>query len=75
MNRPSGNDNSGPDLLDALQDIKDELRKEFDEKLNALRDELMKKIQELEQKDKDQQEEIDTVNKLFDRHESQLEDL
>ena len=44
MNRPSGNDNSGPDLLDALQDIKDELRKEFDEKLNALRDELMKKI-------------------------------
>lgn len=45
MNRPAGKEDSGgPDLLDALQDIKDELRKEFDEKLNALRDELMKKI-------------------------------
>jgi hypothetical protein len=34
--------------LDELQNIKDELRKEMDEKLNALRDELMKKILELE---------------------------
>lgn len=47
----------------------------MDEKLNALRDELMKKILELEQKDKDQDEEISLVNKLFDRHESTLEDL
>ena len=37
MNRPAGNDDSGPDLLDALQDIKNELRKEFDKKLNELR--------------------------------------
>ena len=47
----------------------------MDEKLNALRDELMKKILELEQKDKDQDEEISLVNKLFDRHEQTLEDL
>ena len=55
MNRPAGNDDSGPDLLDALQEIKNELRKEFDkkmnelrlvfdDKLNKLRDELMQKI-------------------------------
>ena len=75
MNRPAGNNDSGPDLLDALQDIKNELRKEFDEKLAALRDELMKKIEELEKKDKDQDEEISMVNKLFDRHEKSLEDL
>ena len=61
--------------MDALQDIKNELRKEFDEKLNALRDELMKKIEELEKKDKDQDEEISLVNKLFDKHEKTLEDL
>lgn len=75
MNRPAGKEDDGPDLLDALQDIKNELRKEFDEKLNALRDELMKKIQELEKKDKDQDEEISLVNKLFDKHEKTLEDL
>ena len=54
MNKPAGNDGGGgPDLLDALQDIKDELRKEFDEKLQSLRDELMKRIEELEKKDKE----------------------
>ena len=47
MNKPSGDGSGGPDLLGALQDIKDELRKEFDEKLESLRDELMKKIEEL----------------------------
>ncbi len=59
MNRPAGKEDSGPDLLDALQDIKNELRKEFDKKLNELRavfdeklkklsEELWKKIEELE---------------------------
>lgn len=76
MNKPaSGDGGGGPDLLDALQDIKDELRKEFDEKLQSLRDDLMKKIEELEKKDKEQQEEIDMLNKLFDRHEKSMEDL
>lgn len=53
MNRPKDDGDGGPDLLDALQDIQEKLRKEFDEKLDALRDELMKKIEELEKKDAD----------------------
>ena len=64
MNRPAGNDGAGPDLLDALQDIKNDMRNEFDkklkelrltleDKLNKLRDELMKKIEELEKKDQE----------------------
>lgn len=52
MNRPAGDDGSAG-LLDALQEIQDKLRKEFDEKLASLRDELMAKIAELEAKDKD----------------------
>ena len=75
MNRPAKDGDSGPDLLDALQDIQDKLRKEFDEKLDALRDELLKRIEELEKKDSEQQEEINMCNKLFDRHESAIEDL
>lgn len=74
MNRPK-DDNSGPDLLDALQDIKDELRKEFDEKLQAMMDELNKRFEALEKKDAEQEEQIETVNKLFDRHEKSIEDL
>lgn len=42
---------NGSDMLDALQDIQDSLRKEFDDKLDALRDDLMKKIKELEEND------------------------
>ena len=63
MNRPAGNDDAGPDLL-ALQNIKNDMRNEFDkklkelrltleDKLNKLRDELMKKIEELEKKDQE----------------------
>lgn len=75
MNRPKDDDGSGPDLLEALQDIKDELRKEFDEKLQAMMDELNKRFEALEKKDAEQEDKIDTVNKLFDTHEQRLEDL
>ena len=53
MNRPAGDDGSG--LLDALNDITDKMRKEFDGKLDALRDELLKRIEalELESREKD----------------------
>lgn len=51
MNRPAKDDGSGPDLLEALQDIKDELRKETDEKLQAMMDELNKRFEALEKKD------------------------
>ena len=76
MNRPPAKDgDSGPDLLDALQDIQDKLRKEFDEKLDALREELLKRIEQLEKKDSEQQGEIDMCNKLFMKHETSIEDL
>lgn len=67
MNRPAGGDDGGG-LLDALQEIQDKLRKEFDEKLANLRDELLAKIAELEAKDKDQQEQLDNLTRLFDKH-------
>ena len=41
----------GADMLGALQDIQDNLRKEFDDKLNSLRDDLLNKIKELENSD------------------------
>ena len=45
MNRPPAKDgDSGPDLLDALQDIQDKLRKEFDQKLDLLKDDILQKI-------------------------------
>ena len=75
MNRPAGSEDTGPDLLDALQDIQDKLRAEFDQKLNDLRDELMAKIKALEEKDKDQQEQIDNLTRLFDKHQQQLDDI
>lgn len=51
MNRPAGDD--GADLLDALNEITDKIRKEFDEKLDALRDELLKRIEALEQESRE----------------------
>lgn len=68
MNRPAGDGDSGAGLLDTLQEMMDKLRSEFDEKLNSLRDELLAKIAALEAKDKDQQEQIDNLTKLFDKH-------
>lgn len=67
MKSPSGGD-GGAGLLDALQEIQDKLRKEFDEKLEALKNELMARIIALEEKDKDQQEQIDNLTRLFDKH-------
>lgn len=76
MNRPAKDGESGgPDILELLQDIQDKLRKEFDEKLDALREELLKRIEQLEKKDSEQQEEIDMCNKLFMKHETSIEDL
>ena len=76
MNRPAKDGESGgPDILELLQDIQDKLRKEFDEKLDALRDELLKRIEQLEKKDSEQQGEIDMCNKLFMKHETSIEDL
>jgi len=53
MNRPAGDDGAG--LLDTLNEITDKIRKEFDEKLDALRDELLARIEalELESREKD----------------------
>jgi hypothetical protein len=46
MNRPAKDGESGgPDILELLQDIQDKMRKEFDEKLDALREELLKRIE------------------------------
>lgn len=76
MNRPAKDGESGgPDILELLQDIQDKMRKEFDEKLDALREELLKRIEQLEKKDSEQQEEIDMCNKLFMKHETSIEDL
>ena len=69
MNRPAGGSgDDGAGLLDAIQEIQDKLRAEFDEKLASLRDELLAKIAALEAKDKDQQEQIDNLTRLFDNH-------
>ena len=43
LHRPAGDDN-GPDLLDALSDIQDKLRGEFDQKLEDLKNDLLKRI-------------------------------
>jgi ABC-type transporter Mla subunit MlaD len=67
LNRPSGDGDGGQGLLDALQDIQDKLRNEFNEKL----DNLLKRLESLEQesrdKDTDLQDQIDNLNKLFDK--------
>ena len=73
MNRPAGDDGAG--LLDALQEIQDKLRSEFDEKLENLKNELLKRIVALEEKDKDLQEQIDNLNKLFDKHQQEIESV
>lgn len=71
MNRPAGSEgDGGPDLFDALQDIKKDLRKEFESKLDGLRDALMKKIKELERKDKEQQDALDWQKSLLEKHEN-----
>lgn len=75
MRAPSSDGDSGAGLLDAIQDIQDKLRTEFDAKIGALKDELMKLIEELKKKDTDQQEEIDNLKTLFDTHEKKLDEL
>ena len=45
MNRPAKDGESGgPDILELLQDIQDKLRKEFDQKLDLLKDDILQKI-------------------------------
>ena len=46
-----GGKGGGADMLGVIQDIQDNLRKEFDDKLNSLRDDLLNKIKELENSD------------------------
>ena len=53
MNRPAGDNSGGPDLLDALGDIQDKLRSEFDQKLEDLKNDLLKRIEEVEKESRD----------------------
>lgn len=46
----SGGGDGGQGLLGALNDITDKMRKEFDDKLDEMRNDLLKKIEALEMK-------------------------
>ena len=66
MNRPTGDDGAG--LLDALDEITGKLRKEFDDKLDALKDKLLKRIEALEQESREDMEEFkESVRKRLKR--------
>lgn len=70
LHSPAGDDGS-TGLLDALQDMQNKLRSEFDDKLLSVQD-VLKRLMALEEesreKDTDLQDQIDNLNKLFDKH-------
>jgi hypothetical protein len=68
MGGGKGSGDNSADLLDAINEIEDKLRNEFDDKLNSLRDMLLEMINELEKSDKKQQEDIDAANSQLDEH-------
>lgn len=70
MNRPPGAEGEdGPDIFDALQEIKDDLRKEVDTKLDA----LTKKMKDLEKKLKTSVAKVEMLNNVADRHDKSIE--
>lgn len=53
MGGGTGGGDGGSGILDALNDITDKMRKEFDEKLDELRNDLLKRIEEVEKESRD----------------------
>ena len=55
----SGQSDAGANIFEALNSLKSDLRKEFQDKLKDLRDELLKRLEKVEAQQKDTSKQVD----------------
>lgn len=72
--KSSGSDNT-TDILDVLKDIEEGIRTEMDQKIGELKDQLMDKINKLQESDKAQQNSIENADERLDAHQKAIDDL